>query len=88
MSTSSENMNTEMDAEDTTASQEAVVTLDGVRYSIDQLSETARQTLASIRFCDEAIQQRQNELAIADTARRAYGAALKRELAKVTDNTE
>lgn len=88
MTTSSENMNTGMDAEDTTASQDAVVTLDGVSYSIDQLSETARQTLASIRFCDGAIQQRQNELAIVDTARLAYGAALKRELAKNSQNTD
>jgi len=56
--------------------------LDGKRYALDQLSESARKTIASIRFCDELIQLRRNELAIADTARLAYEAALKREVAR------
>jgi len=60
----------------------AAVTLDGVSYSLDQLSDVARQNLASIRYCEEMIRQRNNELAIADTARLAYTGALKRELAK------
>lgn len=62
--------------------------MDGKRYLLDQLSESARQTIASIRFCDEAIQQRRNELAIADTARIAYLAALKREMAKGPQETQ
>lgn len=62
--------------------------MDGKRYSLDQLSKAARQTIASIRFCDEAIQQRRNELAIADTARIAYLAALKREMAKGSQDTQ
>jgi len=60
----------------------AAVVLDGERYPLDQLSEAAHKTIASIRFCDEAIQQRRNELAIADTARLAYQSALKREAGK------
>jgi hypothetical protein len=34
----------------------------------------------SLSFVEEQIQQRRNELAIADTARLAYQAALKREM--------
>lgn len=64
----------------------AAVVMDGVRYPLDQLGDTARRNIGSIRFCDEAIQQRRNELAIADTARIAYEAALKRELAKGSQN--
>lgn len=60
----------------------AAVVMDGTHYPLDQLSEVAHRNIASIRFCDEAIQQRQNELATADTARMAYEAALKRETAK------
>jgi hypothetical protein len=73
----------EHDADLDTPSEDGVVlTLDGVRYALSEVSENARQTLSSIQFCDEAIRQRQNELAISDTARLAYAAALKRELAK------
>ena len=66
----------------------AAVVMDGKHYPLDQLSEAARGNIASIRFCDEAIQQRRNELAIADTARLAYDAALKRELAKGNENEQ
>ena len=64
----------------------AAVVLDGKRYALDALSETAQKNIASIRFCDEAIQQKRNELAIADTARMAYQSALNRELAKGSPN--
>jgi len=63
-----------------TSAEAPAVILDGVTYPIDQMSDAARQTVSSIQFCDEAIRQRTNELAIADTARLAYTAALKREL--------
>lgn len=88
MNTSSENTSIQVNPENIAAPQETVVTLDGVNYSLDQLDDDARKMLASIRFCDEAIRQRENELAVADTARLAYGAALKRELAKASSATE
>ena len=58
------------------------ITIDGTSYDLDSLSQTARDTIASLQFVEEQIQQKQNEWAIADTARMAYAAALKRELKK------
>lgn len=58
------------------------LTVDGTSYPLESLSDKARETLASIQFVDAQIQQKQNEWAVADTARMAYAAALKRELSK------
>jgi hypothetical protein len=58
------------------------ITIDGTSYDLDSLSQTARDTIASLQFVEEQIQQKQNEWAIADTARIAYTFALKRELKK------
>jgi hypothetical protein len=55
------------------------ITIDGTSYDLDSLSQTARDTIASLQFVEEQIQQKQNEWAIADTARIAYTFALKRE---------
>lgn len=63
--------------------QTPTVTIDGKAYALDKLSVNAEAQLANIRFVDEQIQQLNNELAIADTARIAYTRALKRELEKV-----
>lgn len=58
------------------------ITIDGTKYDVDSLSQTTRDTIASLQFVDEQIQQKRNEWAIADTARMAYAAALKREIKK------
>jgi hypothetical protein len=58
------------------------VTIDGTSYELDSLSQTARDTIASLQFVEEQILQTQNEWAICDTARFAYTNALKRELQK------
>jgi hypothetical protein len=58
------------------------ITIDGTQYDLDSLSQTARETIASLQFVEAQIQQKQNEWAIADTARFAYTNALKRELNK------
>ena len=58
------------------------ITIDGTPYELDRLSQTARDTIASLQFVEEQILQTQNELAICDTARMAYAAALKREMNK------
>ena len=58
------------------------ITIDGTPYELDRLSQTARDTIASLQFVEEQILQTQNELAVADTARMAYAGALKRELQK------
>jgi cell division protein ZapA (FtsZ GTPase activity inhibitor) len=61
-------------------SDDKTITIDGKNYTLDQLNENARAQLANLRFVDERLQQLKNELAIADTARLAYSAALKREI--------
>lgn len=63
-------------------SESETITIDSVGYKLDDLSDAARSQLMNIQFVDAQIQQLNNEWAIADTARLAYTAALKRELAK------
>ena len=58
------------------------VKVDGVEYDTDDMSEYAVSTATSLRFVNSRLQQLQNELAIADTARIAYRNALKQELDK------
>jgi hypothetical protein len=63
-------------------SEDQTVTIDGTTYKLADLSEQARAQLQNIQFCDQQIQQLQNELAVSDTARMGYSKALKRELNK------
>jgi hypothetical protein len=68
----------------------AKITIDGTEHDTDAMSEQSRNTLASIRFVDQQIQQKGHELNIAKTAQAAYAAAMKREAAKAgsaSDNT-
>ena len=58
------------------------INIDGTPYELDRLSQSARDTIASLQFVEEQILQLRNELAIADTARMAYAAALTREMQK------
>lgn len=53
------------------------VTIDGVAHEIEDLSEQAQNTIRSLQFVEERLQQRRNELAVADTARMAYLGALR-----------
>ena len=56
------------------------ITIDEVEYSVDTLSDEAQKQLLNIQFVDNQIQQLNNELAVADTARIGYTKALKKEL--------
>lgn len=58
------------------------ITIDGVDYPMDNLSDAAKVQLANIQFVDAQIQQLNNEWAVADTARIGYTRALKNEMAK------
>lgn len=58
----------------------AMITIDGVEYDMEQLSENAKAQLASLQACETKIRQLQAELAMVQTARTAYGMALKGEL--------
>lgn len=57
------------------------VTIDGVEHDIEDFSEQAQSTIRSLQFVEERLQQRRNELAVADTARLAYLRELKSVLA-------
>ena len=59
------------------------VTVDGVEYKLDEISENAKAQLNNIHFVDSQIQQLNNEWAIADTARIGYSNALKIEIKKM-----
>ena len=56
------------------------VTVDGVDYPFENLSDVAKSNIISIQFSDEQILQLQNELAISNTARNGYIRALTNEL--------
>lgn len=59
-----------------------LITVDGVEYNIDEMSDAAKAQLSNIQFVDHQVRQLQNEWAISDTARLGYQAALKGELLK------
>lgn len=58
----------------------AKLTIDGKEYDTEALSDKAKATLVSLQFVETEILQKKNELSVADTARLAYSAALKREI--------
>ena len=61
-----------------------LITIDGVEYNINEMSDAAKAQLSNIQFVDHQVRQLQNEWAISDTARLGYQAALKGELLKST----
>lgn len=69
----------------TSTMKKQIVNVDGKEYSLDTFSEGARAQLENIQFVDEQIQQLNNELAVADTARIGYMNALKRELSAIVE---
>ena len=56
------------------------ITIDGKEYNLNNLSETAKAQLINIQFVDAQLQQLNNELAVADTAKIGYLNALKQEI--------
>ena len=55
-------------------------TVDGVEYDVDSPSDAVKSHLNNIKFVDELILQKNNELQITQTAKIGYSRALKREL--------
>lgn len=53
------------------------VSIDGVEYLLDSLSQVARDNLGNIQIVDKRIAEAQQELGILQTARNAYYAALR-----------
>jgi hypothetical protein len=58
------------------------ITIDGVDYPLDKLSELLKKQLASLRAADVEIIKTQNILAFLQTARATYAKEIKRELSK------
>ena len=61
------------------------ITIDGEEFDLSTASLEAQAQLENLKFVDEQILQRNNELQIAQTARMGYSRALKRELEKIED---
>lgn len=62
------------------------VTIDGKEYELEDLSENARSQLSSLQLVDQKIAQLKTDIAIVETARNAYAAALKAELPDETSS--
>lgn len=56
------------------------ITIDGKDYNSDDLSENAKQQLASLQYAQKEIQRFQSQIAICQTAAASYLQALKEEL--------
>ncbi len=54
------------------------ITIDGLLYDLDSLSDDAKAQLASIQAVDRRIAMAQEEMAILQTARIGYNRALQR----------
>ncbi len=59
---------------------EKSITIDEKEYLIESLSDEAKAQIISMRFADQEIQALKHKLALAQTARNAYGVALREEL--------
>ena len=56
---------------------ENTIKINDKTYSLENLSDRAKELIQSINFADQQVEQLNNEWAIADTARIAYTKALK-----------
>ena len=58
----------------------AKVTIDGVNFDTDTMSQESRQQLEMLMMTEQKIRQLQAEVAMMQTARQAYAGALKASL--------
>jgi len=61
------------------------ITVDGIEYNTEDLSDNGKAQLASLQFLEVQMNKLQNEIAVFQTAKAAYIAALKAELEKVSE---
>tara|TARA_B110000003_G_scaffold210892_1_gene209865 strand:- start:64 stop:291 length:228 start_codon:yes stop_codon:yes gene_type:complete len=54
--------------------------LDDIEYNTEDLSERGQATLKSLQFLEHQLQKMRNEIAIYNTAKRAYVSALESEI--------
>jgi hypothetical protein len=65
----------------------AKVSIDGVEYDTDTMSQESRQQLDMLVMTEQKIRQLQAEVAMVQTARQAYANALKASLVRVSTPT-
>ena len=58
------------------------ITVDGIEYNTEDLSDNGKAQLASLQFLEVQMNKLKNEIAVFQTAKAAYLAALKVELEK------
>ena len=58
------------------------INVDGVEYNTEDLSDNGKAQLASLQFLQVQMQKLNNEIAVYQTAKNSYIAALKTELEK------
>ena len=58
------------------------ITVDGMEYNTEELTDNGKAQLASLQFLEVQMKKPQNEIAVYQTARNSYVAALKVELEK------
>ena len=57
-----------------------MITVDGIEYNTEDLSENGKAQLASLQFLEVQMARIKSEIAVYQTARNTYVAALKSEL--------
>ena len=58
------------------------ITIDDIEYNTEDLSDNGKAQLASLQFLENQMNKLQSEVAVYQTARMSYVAALKEELEK------
>jgi len=58
------------------------ITVDGIEYNTEDLSDNGKAQLASLQFLEVQMNKIKSEIAVYQTARNSYVAALKTELKK------
>ena len=58
------------------------ITVDGIEYNSEDLSDNGKAQLASLQFLEVQMNKIKSEIAVYQTARNSYVAALKTELEK------
>ena len=56
------------------------ITVDGIEYNTEDLSDNGKAQLASLQFLEVQMKKLKSEIAVYQTARHSYVAALKAEL--------
>jgi hypothetical protein len=59
------------------------VTVDGIKYNSEDLSENGKAQLASLQFLEQQMAKLKKEISVYQTARATYAQALKAELEKL-----